>query len=175
MVTDFEQLIGETLAWRNAGRRIDCLNLSLGVTGFVELYGRETVLEHFEPLFPVLLQKDSEEKVIFVWSAGNSHGTDCDLSISQCATGTVNASSVSLLAGRGAYRPELQDMNVAVVAMGPDGETADFSNRCGIAEEFCLAAPGDEIRFRILDRQRVAKLEFTPLPQEEVPPSPPPW
>ena len=43
--------------------------------------------------------------------------------------------------------PELGETTVAVVAIRPDGEIADFSNRCGIAAEYCLAAPGDDLRF----------------------------
>ena len=43
--------------------------------------------------------------------------------------------------------PELRETTVAVVAIRPDGEIADFSNRCGIAAEYCLAAPGDGVRF----------------------------
>ena len=32
------------------------------------------------------------------------------------------------------------------MAIGQDGEITDFSNRCGIAAEFCLAAPGERVR-----------------------------
>lgn len=33
---------------------------------------------------------------------------------------------------------------VVVVAVGADGEIADYSNRCGVAENFCIAAPGGD-------------------------------
>ena len=93
-----------------------------------------------------MAQEDSEDKVIFVWAAGNEHGTMCDIPIPQCVDGAVEASSVDLLAGLAARFPELLETTVAVVAIRPDGEIADFSNRCGIAAEFCLAAPGDQVR-----------------------------
>ena len=32
------------------------------------------------------------------------------------------------------------------MALRPDGEIADFSNRCGIAADFCIAAPGEGMR-----------------------------
>ena len=41
--------------------------------------------------------------------------------------------------------PELRGHSLAVVATNPDGTIADFSNRCGIAKAFCLAAPGVDI------------------------------
>ena len=41
--------------------------------------------------------------------------------------------------------PELRGHSLAVVATNPQGTIADFSNRCGIAREFCLAAPGVDI------------------------------
>ena len=142
----FAETFEEILAWRFGSERIEFLNLSLGVSGIVENYSEEVVREHFSELLPVMLQEGSEEKVIFVWAAGNAHGTRCDIPISQCVDGEVEASSVDILSGLAARFPELQEVTVAVVAINPDGEIADFSNRCGIAADFCLAAPGDEIR-----------------------------
>ncbi len=39
----------------------------------------------------------------------------------------------------------LSPQTVTVVAIGQDGDIAGFSNRCGIAADYCLAAPGDEV------------------------------
>ena len=141
----FAETFDEILAWRFGSEGIDFLNLSLGVSGIIENYGEEVVREPFAPMLPVLLQEGSEEKVIFIWAAGNAHGTACDIAIPQCVDGAVEASSVALLPGLATRFPELQETTVAVVAIRPDGLIADFSNRCGIAEEYCLAAPGDEI------------------------------
>ena len=136
----------EILAWRSGSQSIELLNLSLGVSGIIENYSKDVLREPFEAFNALLLQEGSEDKVVFIWAAGNAHGTECDIPISQCVDGAVEASSVDLFAGLGVRFPELQETSVAVVAIRPDGEIADFSNRCGIAAEFCLAAPGDEVR-----------------------------
>ncbi|MVW71318.1 autotransporter domain-containing protein [Bordetella sp. 15P40C-2] len=36
----------------------------------------------------------------------------------------------------------LQDKLIAAVAVGPDGKIAAYSNRCGVAWQWCMAAPG---------------------------------
>ena len=142
----FAETVEEILAWRFGARSVDILNLSLGVSGIIENYSEEVVRDPFAPLLTVLLQEGAEEKVVFVWAAGNAHGTTCDLPIPQCVDGAVEASSIDLLPGLAVHFPELQETTVAVVAIRPDGEIADFSNRCGIAADYCLAAPGDQVR-----------------------------
>ena len=142
----FAETFEEILAWEFGSESIDFLNLSLGVSGIIENYGEEVVREPFEATVAVMAQEGSEDKVVFVWAAGNAHGTTCDIPIPQCVDGAVEASSVDLLSGLAVHFPVLQENTVAVVAIRPDGEIADFSNRCGIAAEFCLAAPGDEVR-----------------------------
>ena len=142
----FEEVIGEVTAWRHGSRSIDFLNLSLGVSGIIENYGEEVLREHFEPTVAAIAQEGSEDKVVLVWAAGNSNGTKCDIPISQCVDGEVQASSVDLLTGLAARFPELRENTVGVVAIRPeDGLIADFSNRCGIAADFCLAAPGQDV------------------------------
>lgn len=43
--------------------------------------------------------------------------------------------------------PELELGHILnVVAVGADGEISSYSNRCGIAKEFCIAAPGGDIQ-----------------------------
>ena len=142
----FVETFEEVLAWRFGSQGIDFLNLSLGVSGIIENYSEEVVREHFSLLLPVMLQEGSEEEVVFVWAAGNAHGTACDIPITQCIDGAVEANSVHLLPGLAARMPELKEVLVAVVAIREDGEIADFSNRCGIAADYCLAAPGEEMR-----------------------------
>ena len=135
----------EIFAWRSGSQSIDFLNLSLGVSGIIENYSEDVLREPFEAFNALLLQEGSEDRVVFIWAAGNAHGTECDIPISQCVDGAVEASSVDLFAGLGARFPELQETSVAVVAIRPDGEIAEFSNRCGIAADNCLAAPGGEV------------------------------
>ena len=142
---DFTADFEEILAWRSDARSIDFLNLSLGVFGMIENYGEEVVREPFAPMVASMVQEGAEEKVVFVWAAGNAHGTKCDIPIPQCVDGEVQASSAGILSGLSVHFPELRENTVAVVAIRPDGEIAEFSNRCGIAADYCLAAPGDEV------------------------------
>ena len=141
LVESFEEI----LAWRSGSQSIEFLNLSLGTSGIIENYSEDVLREPFKEFNALLFQEGSEDKVIFVWAAGNDNGTECDIPLSQCVDGAVEASSVDLFAGLAARFPELQETTVAVVAIRPDGEIADFSNRCGIAADFCLAAPGEEV------------------------------
>ena len=60
--------------------------------------------------------------------------------------GQVNAKSVEVLAGLPVRISELRGHVIAVVEIGQDGSIASFSNRCGIAAPWCLAAPASRIR-----------------------------
>ena len=142
----FAGVIGEILEYRFGSRKVDFLNLSLGTAGIIENYSEEVLREPFAPAIAAFVQEDSEEKVIFVWAAGNANGLACEVPISQCVDGMMQASSVELMPGLPARFPELQETTVAVVAVNPEGEIAEFSSRCGLAAEYCLAAPGDQIR-----------------------------
>ncbi|MDE0377895.1 MAG: S8 family serine peptidase, partial [Rhodospirillales bacterium] len=52
---------------------------------------------------------------------------------------------VEIVAGLPVRIPKLRGHSVAVVATDEQGRIAEFSNRCGIAKDFCLAAPGVNI------------------------------
>ena len=62
-------------------------------------------------------------------------------------SGNVNAKSVEILPGLPERILELRGHLIAVVAVAPDSdddgdyEIASFSNRCGIAADWCIAAP----------------------------------
>ena len=58
----------------------------------------------------------------------------------------IDAKSVEFFPGLPVYFPELRGHFISVVATGEDGRIAWISNRCGIAAEWCLAAPGDNMR-----------------------------
>ena len=62
---------------------------------------------------------------------------------------TVEASNPGILSGLGYYFPELNSNNVAVVAIDSKGKIADFSNRCGVTKDFCIAAPGVRVPLAI--------------------------
>ncbi|MDE0208931.1 MAG: S8 family serine peptidase, partial [Boseongicola sp.] len=142
----FAQTVNEILSWRHEGRSIEFLNLSLGVSGVIDNFSEAQLREHFSAATAAFAQAGADEKVVFVWAAGNAHGTPCDVAVVECVDGAVDAVSPGLLAGLAARLPELRGHTVSVVAIGQDGEITGFSNRCGIAAEHCLAAPGGSVR-----------------------------
>ena len=141
-------LYGQIFSWRDGDRKVDILNLSLGLTGLTDRYSEEDLRAYYPKAIATFAQADAEEKVILVWAAGNSHGNECDPSVVEsCPRGALNAVSASLTAGLPARIEELQGHSIAVVALNPvDGRIAFFSNRCGIAADFCIAAPGEQVR-----------------------------
>jgi hypothetical protein len=134
--------------WRDAGNQLDILNLSFGYEGIIDRYSEADLRANFSQAIAVLAQADAAEKTILVWAAGNQNGDRCSAGVEHCVDGRVEAVSVGILPGLLAYMEELQGHSIAVVALGPDGGTiADFSNRCGIAAEWCISAPGEDVRF----------------------------
>lgn len=120
--------------------RVTAVNLSLGYAGSIELYGEEEIRRAFPMTIAGIAQADvpAAERAIYVWAAGNAYGESGPDGM------PADADSVELLAGLPARIPELRGHSLAVVAVNTDGEgeIAGFSNRCGIARDFCLAAPG---------------------------------
>ena len=137
--------------WTDGNRSIDFSNMSFGFLGIIDQYSKEDLEAHFSAAIEALVQERRANKTVFVWSAGNANGRDCrpedfpghtDL----CVGGKVVARSVEIDAGLPARIPELLGHTIAVVAVGQDGRIARFSNRCGIAADWCIAAPGVEVR-----------------------------
>ena len=139
------------------GKNIDILNLSIGYTGIIENYSEDQLRNNFSKTIAAFAQAGAQEKVIIVRSAGNAHGDECRLNeVSQCVKkvgqnvkqgmGTINASSVQIMPGLPARIPELRGHYIAVVATDYDGSITGFSNRCGIAADWCIAAPGEAVR-----------------------------
>ena len=138
----YEDLYGEVLA-----SGMDILNLSFTFLGNIESYTEQDIRYHFGQTITALAQEGRQEKTILVWAAGNSHGLNCIPGSPHCRSdGSVNASSPELLAGLVARIEELRGHSIAAVAVDQSGAIADFSNRCGIVAEWCLAAPGDNVR-----------------------------
>ena len=155
----FATLFDHVLAWSSGTRTLDFVNLSFGFNGIVDQYSTQNLRTNYNDSITALAQTGVTEKTVFVWAAGNAHGDPCDpadftgnadLCESYIENGDtkyrVNAKSVEILPGLPARISELRSQVIAVVAIGPDGEIASFSNRCGIAAEWCLAAPGVGIR-----------------------------
>jgi len=116
--------------------------------------------------------RDAADRTIIVWAAGNENGDrydrdiDGDGELDTCnspipgalcpapspgaerfreegeAGDPIDATSPTLNPALGVYFPELQSHMLAVAAVDQQGVIADFSNRCGTAKGFCLAAPG---------------------------------
>ena len=140
------ELFQPVFDWRDAGNRIDILNLSFGYEGLIEEYTEEDLRANFSQTIAVLAQAEAAEKTILVWAAGNMNGDRCGFGVPNCVDGRIEAVSVGILPGLLAYMEELQGHSIAVVALQSDGGAiADFSNRCGIASEFCIAAPGQDV------------------------------
>ena len=126
-----------------AGARI--ANLSFGIQGsisyFLEQYGAPLLRERFRQFAGVLAQPDrsAADKMIVVWAAGNEGGASF-------ADETMpDFSSPGVFDGLGLIFPELRGHVITVVALAQDGNIASYSNRCGIAKDFCLAAPGSNM------------------------------
>ena len=136
---------------------IDVLNHSFGFTGPIEFYEAPDIRATLGKTIEVLAQADRTDKTVLIWAAGNSHNDLCLAGSENCigdsetdylgrAAGRLDASSPDLLAGMMAHIEELRGHSIAAVAIGEDGEIASFSNRCGIAAEWCIAAPGQRVR-----------------------------
>ena len=156
---DFKAVIDRVLAWSSGTRTLDFVNLSIGFNGIVDQYSTQDLRSNYGDSIDALAQTGATEKTVFVWGAGNAHGDPCDpadftgnadLCESYVENGEtkyrVNARSVQILPGLPVLIPELRGHIVAVVAIGQNGEIASFSNRCGSAADWCLAAPGRQIR-----------------------------
>ena len=113
----------------------DVVNFSFGLQGGLTRYDRNVVRDRMAPIAKVLEQDGvaPADKKIVVWMAGNGKRQ------------SDYADSPELLAGLGAVFPELREHVIAVVALDQDGDIADYSNRCGVARVFCVAAPGSDI------------------------------
>jgi hypothetical protein len=154
----------QTFDWEHAYRTVlangvDIVNASYSASGlFIENYNADALRNssRFGPGFDVIAQRGVAEPAIFVWSAGNDHGKPCGSDKQNCfanadaktkseAGGSYRATSPNLEGGAMALLPELRGHNVVVVAVDWDGRISDFSNRCGIAGSWCIAAPGSGI------------------------------
>ena len=162
--------------WRDGSRSLDFLNLSIGYPGIIDDYSKTDLETNFRTAIDAFAQTGAR-KTILVWSAGNDHGDPCDYVSTTCVTDPddptkkfVNAVSVDVMSGLVSLFPELQGHSVAVVSVGndPDPEDrvpvvddwkiSDFSNRCGIAAAYCIAAPGMWVRTAYFGPHRYTNL-----------------
>ena len=157
-------LIDYVVGWSSAA--LDFVNVSVGFPGIIEQYTTQQLRDNYGDAIAAYAQSSGSEKTVFVIAAGNAHGDPCvpadfvgnaDLCESYLDSNNetkyrVNAKSVDIDAGLPAHIAELRGHMIAVVAVAPDTdddgdyEIASFSNRCGIAARWCIAAPGVNIR-----------------------------
>lgn len=137
---------------------VNIVNASYSAAGtFIENYDANGLRNYsrFGSGFNVIAQEGATNPAIFVWAAGNDHGNPCDQGdqgAQNCfmdatsPTGySYRATSPNLEGGAVAKLPELQGHSVVVVAVDRGGAIADFSNRCGVAGPWCIAAPGVDV------------------------------
>ena len=117
---------------------VTAVNLSFGFSGIIDDYTEADIRTAFPLSINAIAQTavPASERTIYVWAAGNAKGE-------MYADGSIeDATSVEILPGLPVHIRELRGHSLAVVATNQSGEIAGFSNRCGIAGDFCLAAPG---------------------------------
>ena len=145
---------------------VDIVNVSLGLDGLIDDYTEEEIRANFGDTVNVMAQSSATEKKILVWAAGNAHDQPCLPLISNChgfsldpvILGHVDAVSVEFLGGLPARIEELRGHSIAVVSVGRDLDgdgrpnISSFSNRCGIAAEWCIAAPGEDVSVALYGR-----------------------
>ena len=120
---------------------VTAINLSFGLFGNIEDYTETEIRGALPRTLEAIAQAatPASERTIYVWAAGNARGA-------VHFDGTIEAAtSVEVVAGLPVRIPELRGHSVAVVATNQNGEIARFSSRCGIAKDFCLAAPGVDL------------------------------
>ena len=151
-------LLDTVIGWSSGA--IDFVNVSVGSSGIVEQYSEADLRANYGDTIAALAQTGASEKTVFVFAAGNAHGKSCDPAdfvghSDLCVSFVdgrgmthylVNARSVEFDSGLPARISELRGHVIAVVAIRSDGTIASFSNRCGIAAQWCIAAPGQFIR-----------------------------
>ncbi|MDP6181561.1 MAG: S8 family peptidase [SAR86 cluster bacterium] len=117
---------------------VDVINNSFGYTGTIIEYTEEQLRTNFPNTIERISQPDvlDANKTLFVWAAGNT---------GQYADQGADYSSPDVFPGMAYYLSELQGHSLAVVSVDEDGVISDFSNRCGVAKDFCLAAPGEGV------------------------------
>ena len=124
----------------------DFVNMSFSTAGLVENYLSETFGPLYAPAIQTLAQGTSNGRAILVIAAGNHNGRKCESPEPNCVGGRLDATSPALYAGLPVLETSLRTHVVAVVATDSQGRIASFSNRCGIAAKWCIAAPGRGIR-----------------------------
>ena len=138
----------------DANSRVMIVNNSFGFEGIITepIYSSVALMGAFGETIMTVAQEgvDDADKTIYVWAAGNSHGrkvvkVEVAASTTMAVTSYLDANAPNVLSGLPHYMPHIKKNYVAVVAVKPNGQIASYSNRCGVAADFCIAAPGGGI------------------------------
>lgn len=139
--SDFDQSGSDVFfapMFRELNAKTTAINLSLGVPGNIERYNAAELRAVLPMAIAAAAQQDvaPADRAVYVWAAGNAQGR-------RRPDGTIETGrSVELLPGLPYLLPELRGHYLATVAVDTDtGRLADFSSHCGVAADFCLAAP----------------------------------
>ncbi len=131
--------------WRRLGSNCESTGGETGPYACYKYYYRATA----EALAQT--SKAPADRSIVVIAAANSNGGRHDLDSNRDRQGPLidatspNADVALAVAFNAPGDPDLAHV-IAVVAVGAEGEIASYSNRCGLAKSFCVAAPGGDFR-----------------------------
>ncbi len=112
-----------TLALQQSGARI--INQSWGYETLLDPSLSDTQRHFLSGSYGGFIDEMRRGEAIHVWAAGNSGGDEISVS-----------TAWPLLF------PELAGLSITVAALGGDGAISYRSNRCGVAKNHCLVAPG---------------------------------
>ena len=117
---------------------VDIVNNSYGYSGNIIDYTEAQVRYAFPKTIAEMSQigTPDSQKTIYVWAAGNAGGY---------ADQGVDFSSPELLPGMAHYIPEIQGHSIAVASVDENGSISSFSSRCGVAQDYCISAPGGRV------------------------------
>lgn len=120
-------LISQGVSIINASYRIGCFGSGPGAG----CEATEVTREGLERNLPLTVQRSLElaaANILMVVAAGNEHSANPDI-----------------LPGLPIVVPEVRDNWLSVVSVDANNVISSFSNRCGFAKDWCLAANGDDI------------------------------
>lgn len=110
------------------------------------------VITNDDLLSAAAYQAAADSGMVLVFAAGNEYGTNPSVAANPTGMGIypyitpANANSGVYTDGGANYDfSGLEGMLLAVVATEQDGSIASYSNRCGVAANWCIAAPGSSI------------------------------
>ena len=127
------------LVTRLTGTDVLAVNNSWGTPGLISRYQESDIRANMPNFLRELAQAGTvaANRKIWVWAAGNAHGR------TRSNGEIVNANIPELLPGLPLRVAELRGHSLAVASVDNSGVISSFSNRCGAASAFCLAAPGE--------------------------------